>query len=429
MTRARATTLVALLVGCGPEHSTDSEASTTTTATTGDPSADDGSAGTVDAGPLDMGTGDPPCVPWTGAALGWERDGDDVLPRTGGVARVAVAPDGAISVAVTDTTEDDEDVVVMQLDVDGNEAWSLRYEGMAGLTDEPLDIAVADDGSIYVVVREQTLELVSEGFGSRYEWTLVVLAIEPSGERRWRYERVISPDYDAPVRTAGIDVAVDGHPIVVEGAPEVNLPPHLLELDRFGNAITSVDLDAGSFAQHIDVDVSATDAVYALAVGYEGSWIGRVQRDGAVAWADESDPGNVVAMSVAAGADDEAYVLARIGDDETGDSGFELRRYDADGTIAWRFEQEWSTGAGAPAAVVVDCDGAPLVVGEEQGQSDRDAWIGRISPSGALAWSTTLTSVRAIAPRSVALLGEMLVLGGLEGGDELGPWVARLQRE
>ncbi len=421
---------IAVVIGCGPQQTTDEEPSTSMAATS-DPSADgSSSATTVDTGSAD--TGEPTCVPGTGVELGWERDGEDALPALGGVARVAIAPDGMIAVAVSDVTEDDEDVVVTQLDPDGDEVWSLRYEGMAGLADDPLDVAVASDGSIYVVVREQTLELVSEGFGSRYERTIVVLAIEPAGAPRWRYERVVPPPpYNDNARVAGIAVAADGHPIVVDGdaTSEEIAPPHLLELDRFGNEIASVDLDIPiSEAQSIDVDVSATDAVHVVVARYGGSWIGRLQRDGTTVWVDDDDPGNVIASSVAAGYDDEAYVLARIGDDESGDSGFELRRYAADGSIEWTTSGVWSTGMGAPAAVVVDCDGAPLVVGEEQGESDRNAWIGRVSPYGEPTWSKTLTSVRAIAPRTVARVGEMLVLGGLEGGEQLGPWVSRLER-
>lgn len=422
---ARAAAIAGLLAACGPDTN-EQDPSSSTSATTSDGGTDDATS----TGAADTGV-DPQCQPWPEVELGWERDGDDALPAVGGIARVAIMPEGGVVVATTDETEEDEDVVVALVDWSGDAAWSLRYEGMAGLTDEALDVEVAPDGSVYVVVREQTKELISEGFGSRYERTIAVLAIEPSGARRWRYERVVPPpQYNDNARAAGLAVTDDGHVIVVDGdaTSEDIAPPRLLELDRFGNAIVDAELDVAlAEVQVLDVDASATDAVYVVAVRYGGSWIARLQRDGTIVWVDDGDPGNVIAMSVAAGDDDAAYVLARTGDEEAGDAGFELRRYDAEGSVAWTSGDAWPTGSGSPAAVVVDCDGAPLVVGEVSEADDRHGWVGRFSPQGDLSWSTTLESVRAIAPRSAALGSGGFFVGGLEGGDALGPWIARLE--
>jgi hypothetical protein len=432
----RSIALLTLLGGCAPEPAITDDPATSMAATSEAPTEgstiDDATADGHTSDSVDD-TGGPACSPWTDVELGWERDGDSNLPAVGGIARVAVGIDSGVVVAVTDETEEDADVTLLQLDPDGDEMWSLRYEGMAGLDDEVLDVAVAPDGSIYAVVREQTLELISEGFGNRYERTLVVLAMEPGGAPRWRYERVVpAPEYNDNARAAGLAVTDDNRVVVVDAdaTSEEIAPPRLFELDRFGNEISSIDLDVAlSDAQLVDIDVSATGAVYVVVPRYGGSWVARVERDGAIAWVDDDDPGNVIATAVAAGDDDEAYVVVQTGNEEAGTGGFELRRYAADGTIEWSFGDEWPTPAGYAAAVVCDCDGAPLVVAELQDDADRSAWVGRFSPYGEPTSSTTLDSVRSIAPRSMALGGGgMLVVGGLEGGDELGPWVTRLDR-
>jgi outer membrane protein assembly factor BamB len=344
---------------------------------------------------------------------------------------VAVDGTGAAVVAVTDETEDDADVTVSRLEPDGSLAWTLRFEGGAGLDDAAQDIAIAGDGSIYVAVSEQMRELVSEGFGNQAERNVVVLAIEADGARRWRWEREVPPPmYSDNARQAAVATFADGHVVVldVDGTSEFVGPPSFVELDRWGNEIVRGELEAIlDETRRLEVEIGPSDDVYVAASIFADSWIARLSRNGAIVWETHSEA-DVLATSIAAGEADEAYVLFANGDAEAGDAGLELRRYDAAGPIAWTFAMPWSSGDGYPAGVIVDCDGSPIVAGEISAVPMRSAWIGAITTEGDLAWSSTLGADRPIAPRSLARGADgTLVVGGLQGS-ELGPWVARLER-
>jgi len=340
---------------------------------------------------------------------------------------------GGVVVAVTDESEDDTDVVVSRVDSAGTAQWSLRYEGPAGLDDHALDVAVAGDGSIYVVVREQTLELISEGFGNKAERTVVVLAIDPAGGRRWRWARDVPPPmYNDNARMAALAVSETGHIVMIDAdaTSEGIAPPSFVELDRWGNEIVRADLETSvEDVLAMDLAIAPSGDVWVAGSIYGESWIARVRADATIVWEERTQPASVRATAIAAGDADEAYALFANGDAEAGDAGFELRRYEPDGTTAWTYAMQWPSGDGYPAAVVVDCDGAPIVAGEIAAVPMRSAWIGGITTAGELAWSSTLTEDRPIAPRSLARADDgTLVLGGLEGSAELGPWIARLAR-
>lgn len=422
----------ALLAACGPDGAVAAD-DTSTGSTSSDANSNESSA---DSGSDGSDTGDVACEPWTDAAFDWQLGRGDVsVPAAGGPALVASLRGGGIVAAATDETEDDTDVWLGAYAPDGAQAWTLRYEGPAGLDDMALGIAVAGDGSIYVVVREQTAELVSEGFDNQATRTLVVLALEPDGGRRWRWQRDIPPplSYDN-ARAAAIAVTSADHVLVFDAdVSESIAPPSLAELDRLGNEILRVDLATTLYSAHsLGVAASTTGDVWAVAAvsgDREENWIARLRPDGTIAWEDRGPPTIDRASSVAAGDSDEAYVLVTNGDAEAGTVGWELRRYEPDGAVAWTYEMQWPTGDGHAAAVVVDCDGAPIVAGEISDVPMRTAWIGGITTAGAMAWSSTLDDARSLAPRSLSLAPDgTLALGGLEGTDTLGPWFARVAR-
>ncbi|MBC8069207.1 MAG: hypothetical protein IAG13_12805 [Deltaproteobacteria bacterium] len=379
-------------------------------------------------------TGDPVCTPPpAGAALELELGpGDAGLPAAGEAVHVAGDRDGNAIVVITDETEDDTDVVIAQVTPDGAPGWSVRYEGMAGLDDTALDIAVGADGDIYVLVSEQLYELVSEGFGNRTGQTLVVLALAPDGARRWRYARALDDEDIERARLGAIATTPEHELVVLDARADTTVGdgPVLTVLDRWGNLGVQAELSGAlEIVMNLDIAIASGGDVLATATVYPALWNARIARDGSVAWSDVTPPQGQRATAIAAGREDDAYVLVTTGDEEAGDAGFELQRFAADGSMSVRYTHAWPGGAGYPAAVVVDCAGTPIIAGEIQhgdgsGVTDREAWLAAIAPDGSALWSETLTGTRPIAPRSLALTDAgTFWLGGLTG-DPLGPWLA-----
>lgn len=424
-----------LACACGPSTSTPADTDDDTDTDDGTDTSDAPGSGDASSTGDDTqtDTGAPACEPRTGAAIEWEHDaGDEVLPAAGR-GDVAVAIDGAgrVLVATTDLTEDDFDVLVSQLDPGGTLRWSLRYEGPAGLDDDLLGLAVDPGGLAYVAVREQTRELIAEGFGNVSEHDVVLLAIDADGGKRWRYARGIPPGpYGENVRVGDIAITPSGDVILVDA--DVNTggtPPSLLRLDRFGNELLRADLptDVEDVAR-LRITVTPDDATWVAAAAWSENRILRLD-SAAMIDVDESFGGDVFFTALAAGPENETYILGGIGDPEAGDGGLTLSRYEPDGTIAWTQTLTFSTGAGYPAGVVVDCDGSPIVAAELEAYPMRTAWLTAFTPAGDPSWSAELPEAGNAAPRSIARGPDgALAIGGLVGTtNTLTPWLAHLR--
>jgi hypothetical protein len=418
MNARRAFAAIAVVAACGGRvAASDDEASTGDATTSG--------------GSSDTSTGEPEvCTPVGEAAIeAQHRRGDAGMPSAGESAHVDGGRDGAIVAAITDLDEDDDDVLVTSFGASDDVQWSVRYEGMAGLQDAALDVVTDGDGEVYALVREQVAELVSEGFGTRNRYVLVVLAIGPGGERRWRYARSNDPGGDEDVRAGALAIDGDGHVIVVDANTSggESGPPTFTRLDRYGNTLAHVDVvaDVGDVLG-IAIAPSPTGEVVVAASPYAGRWIARLGVDGSLRWEHRDEVGDEYVSAIAVDADDVAWTLLSVGDVEAGTAGFALQRLDADGVALPVIEHAFDGGSGYAGGLVVDCDGTALVAAETGFAPDRRAELFAVARDGSVAWSTMLESSRPLAPRSIAALGDgSLAIGGLDG-EELGPWVARL---
>jgi hypothetical protein len=393
-------------------------------ATPSDTSSGDTSSST------DESTGEPDvCTPVVGAAIDAEHRRDDPgMPGAGDAVEVAAGPSGAIVAAMTDGDEDDDDVLVTGFGASDNVQWSTRYEGMAGLQDAALDVVVDRDGYVYALVREQISELVSEGFGNRNRWALVVLAIGPGGEHRWRYQRSNDPAGDEDLRSAALVVDGDGRLVLVDadanGADTGALA--FTALDRHGNTLLHVEPGTNpSGAPSVEL-AAAADGDVVVAVGaYAERWIARLAADGAILWEHGDEVDDEYVSAIAVDHDDVAWTLLSTGDVEAGTAGFALHRHDRDGVALPVLDHAFEGGSGYAGGLVIDCDGKAIVAAETGFAPDRRAEIIAVTGDGAVAWSTELESSRPLAPRSLTALGDGgLVIGGLDG-ENLGPWVAR----
>ncbi len=414
-----------LAAACGPKTSSSQDTGDDTTV--GDD--DTGTTGTPDATGTETGDSEPICTPRDGAGLDWQLTGSDpALPDEGGTVHVAVDDSGRILFAAADATDTDRDVLIGQLDTSGASPWSLRYEGPAGLRDEVLGVAVDPDGRGYVAILEQTRELVSEGYGNQAEFVIVVLAFGPDGSKRWRYVRELPPPvYNDNARHGDITLSSEGDVVVADFAVQADAPPHLLRLDRFGNEVLRTELGLASDpVDSVRIAVTPTNHTWVGTTSNGTTRVARIDPTGATVW-EEGDSTYAFLTDVAAGDDEHAYVLRRIGDEEAGNGGFRLSRYTPDGGLVWEADTGFETGGGYPAGVVLDCDGAPIVAVEVSDPSQRLGAVFGFSTAGAATWSADLDAVN-IAPRTLARGADgTLVVGGLQGSaTPLRPWIAAI---
>jgi hypothetical protein len=437
MRSRRSTRLCAALLACACGPGTASSTEGTGDTGSGSGSADTGSDGSGDASATGDDTtdaGEPVCEPRTNATLDWQKGGsDDALPSAGRDIAVAIDGAGRVVVAATDETETDADILVSQLDPSGTLQWSLRYEGPAGLRDEVLGLAVDPEGFAYVAVREQTRELISEGFGNVAERTVVILAIDPEGGKRWRFDREIAPpEYNDNARAGDIALTPSGDVIVVDADADLasaQTPPSLLRLDRWGNELLRTDLATDmSDITSLRIATTPDGAIWITAAIYSEIRVLRTDAFGAIAWDERQTSGDYV-TAITAGLNNEAYVLRTTGDPEAGDAGFQLSRYEPDGAVAWTQTLGFSTGSGYPAGIAIDCDGSPIVAAELEDYPMRTAWLTAFTAAGEPSWSAELPDAGNAGPRSIARGQDgTLALGGIEGSnDSFEPWLAHVR--
>lgn len=425
-------TLAAAAIACACGPSSAGEASDAT----GDPSGSgDDTSGTDEADDTaDDATGtdpgEPACVPRADAASDWQKTGsDDPLPSAGRDVHTAVDGTGRVVVASTDETESDPDVLVAQIDPDGATRWTLRYEGPAGLRDEVLAVAADPDGRVYVAVREETRELVSEGFGTITEFAIVVLAIDADGGKRWRYVREVAPgQYTSNARAADLALTESGDVVLVDvDVSSTDVPPQLLRLDRFGNEILRADVPLDTFdVQDVHIAVTPTDHTWVGITRYGETHVARLDPSGAVTFDIREDADDAYITGVAAGVDEHGHVLVRTGDAEAGTAGLRLTRYATDGAIAWQTDMAFAAGDGHPAGVVLDCDRTPIVAAEISDIPMRTAVLYGFSLAGDPTWVAELDGDD-LAPRSLARGPDgALAIAGLRGTtNTFVPWLAR----
>lgn len=145
-----------------------------------------------------------------GAEL-WAHDFDGSFPGEDEIATgIAVGPDGQPVVAGTVRAGDgDDDIWVRKLEAaDGSEVWTSTYSGVGGggfSTDDGGPVAVAGDGTIYVLGRIYESFSTSRGTVLRFE--------AGGGPAAWTYTPVISGSNQSFTLEA-ITVAEDGGPLM-----------------------------------------------------------------------------------------------------------------------------------------------------------------------------------------------------------------------
>lgn len=407
MKRARRLVAALLLAGlsCGPESG----------------------SGSTDADPQGSSSSDASaCAPSVaGVELALQLGpGEAGLPEDGDPVRVVADADGNAIIAVTDRSST-VDVVIARISADGTMEWSERYDGI-GLDDTVLDVAVADDGGVYVAILEQYFELEEgvRGYG------VALLALGADGTRRWRY---VGTDGNPSQRLAAVAVNTDGHVALLVGnhfGPVTGLVFTMLDGDGRELARSEIVEERGGLST-LDAAIASSGDVLLTATPFPELWHARLSRSGTLLQSELSASIDGRATAIEAGLDDDAYVLVATGDSESGDAGLSLLHLAANGMTSVHYSHAWPTGSGYAAALALDCTGTPIIAGDIQHRdrtevADRQAWLAAIAPDGRELWSRTLSGPAPIVPRSLAITDAgTFWLGGL-GGRELGPWLARV---
>ena len=148
----------------------------------------------------------------------WVAIHDGEAPGNDGARAVAISPDGKTAfVAISSRGPGgDTDLLTVAYDVGtGDELWSDRYAGMAGLGDGPADLALSPDGSrLYVTGTEGTSEGASVYLSLAYD----VSEAEPPAGPLW------VATYDGPGpgpdAAAAIGLSDDGDTVFVTGTSD-----------------------------------------------------------------------------------------------------------------------------------------------------------------------------------------------------------------
>jgi uncharacterized delta-60 repeat protein len=276
-----------------------------------------------------------------------------------------------------------DDYAVVQYDLEGNEIWSVRYDGPVSGTDEPRGIAHDGEGSVAVTGR-------SQGDGTAYDYATV--KYDEGGAEAWvdRYKAAEFIPPLGPDLATDIDVDPDGCVYVTGKSylPTTHYDCVTVKYDQWGNEEwvrrynSSGHNDDGGQAIVVDreggVNILGTAGNYMLVLKYE--------RTGDFAWA-RQHTGEGIAMAVAGSGD--VYVT---GYEETGGAPFYTDflavRYGPDGTQMW--SDLWDAPPGRSdggRAIAVDDSGYVYVTGFSQNYGGVENTLTlRYDPGGEVMW-------------------------------------------
>lgn len=229
--------LVAAIVACAPHSSSPTAADATDASTTsGEVATTTDDATTTEETST---TGEPSCTPGSGEPGGtllWSRSGPDLSfpPR---FAEMNAAGELVL------VGFDGSDVLLEVRDAAWNLRWSDVYAGVNGLEDRPLALAVDAEGFVHVLLSE-TIRMVHKETFPEVDARLVLLRYAPDGGHVWRWEQTPPPP------TGFLNEVIPAGMVAVEG-DEVRVIDHSccgpttsLRLDRFGNLVETIVLDA-----------------------------------------------------------------------------------------------------------------------------------------------------------------------------------------
>lgn len=236
-----------------------------------------------------------------------------------GIAALAVDPDGNVLV----TGGQEEDWHTIQYDPDGNKLWEAVYDGPAGLGESSEDLAVDDQGNVYVT-GDCRLDTTN--------WDVVTIKYDPYGEVLWVAQ------YDGPegLRDEAAALALDGEGnVVVTGSSD------------------SATTDTDSLTLKYDADGNEL-------------WVARFDGGGAM-----SDRGDFLALDSAG----NVFVGARSTVSEAASIDYATIKYDPDGNELWVARYNGPNGgADTPSGLAVDASGSAVVTGTSRFDQDPYAY-------------------------------------------------------
>ncbi len=344
------------------------------------PGADDESATDVAVAP--DGT-----VYVTGVAtVGYGPDGSKLWARVfPGVEGVAVATDAWGNACVTGrTSNEDCDFVTLKYASDGTETWSAVYSGGAGSEDEPRDIAVDAEGSVYVT-----------GAATTGHADYATVKYSTDGLQLW------VAIYDGPDGLGDwpVGIAVDGAGnVCVTGrvgrdpfADDWDIGTVMYDAD--GNELWDATYGGGwswSVACDVAIDGAGNILVTGHAWGNDYDYLTvKYGPDGTELWVSTyNGVGYSRDMPRALAIDSDGNVTITGSSwsvDATGD--YATVRYDPDGNELWVARYDGPEGRDDPSDIAVDVDGNTYVTGRSWGgDTDFDYATIKYDPGGTEQW-------------------------------------------
>lgn len=372
-------------------------------------------------------------------SLHWRADDD---PFRWDVARdVAFAPDGSIAVvgstSPNDDSDDRSDAVVILVSPQGELIWQDLYQGAGHFADHATSVSVAEDGTTFVTVIEETA-VVHDREGTQSDVTVVLLAYGPDGTRAWTREVEAYPD------PAGEWIS-EARAVVLSSGEVVVSVPHWLDgdgsegvllalVDRWGNevdrAIHTVDIEfltlGDAFALGDGFGVLATK------VGGGQVQVASFAPDLSLRWSAELSERDLEPSGAAATPDGGVSFVGTYQGRIQGDWRRLATRWGADGQVEWtqdELEDEpWLRG------FAIDCAGTIAVAGESPKNGGSGARTRLLSPEGNLLadhlWFTG-NRFPTTYPFSVSIApGGDIVVVGMDHQDatQYDLWIERLTR-
>lgn len=326
----------------------------------------------------------------------YNRDGDTLWTKTydgpsgGSDTGEDIAVDQSGNVYVTGWEEligGTNDLWVRKYDTDGNEEWTRTQNGTSGEYDKGRGITVDERGDIYVVGTDHTID---EG---RNIW---IRKYDPDGTGQWT--RTYNDPLDGTDEGYDIAVDENGNIYVIgnEYVPgeSLNIWIRKYDEDRIEQWTRGygLGLDVYDGGRGITVDTGGNVYVcgYVTQGTYGGDydiWVRKYDPDGVVLWT-KTHAGPYLfrdsAEDIAVDASGNVYVVGweYVGDF---DADIWVRKYDSDGNTLWTFTHSgpphsWDNGYG----IAVDMNGNVFVIGsyDSRGGGTSAIWIRKFDTDG-----------------------------------------------
>jgi hypothetical protein len=251
-------------------------------------------------------------------------------------------------------------VIVGAFEPDAKLRWSDRYDGAAGLTDTVRSFAIADDGSVHVLVHENEIEAFGEEGNAYVESRLVLLRFSVDGTREWRHASTLHTGWvhSSQGITGFVGIAGGEEPVIVERREGADAS--VVRLDRWGNPVSENTLALPSYISLRDLAVTTSGDLILAGRRVAGrGWLARASADGTLAWSIEVRPYLFIDMQA-----DGTLVVASIEPFDV--ESISLGAYDLDGRLLWQEEIELAPPGASLSGVAARCDGSATIVAEAE---------------------------------------------------------------